>query len=163
MSLRPRDPSQPGLNYSFSERIVRVLALAREEAARIGYVRVQPEHVFLALLQMRGATGFKVLKGLDANLVLINGRVRQSLEGKGAPLEEDEETSFTEESKELLHFALAEARELDSTYVGTEHLLHAFLHLEDTIPCRALEDDGVTLEKARAETRRVWEAEGGFP
>lgn len=163
MSLRPIDPSQPGLNYSFSERIIRVLALAREEAARMGSVRVHPQHVLLGLLQTKEATGFRVLKGLGANLVLINGQVRQSLEGKGAPLQEDEETSFTSEAKELLHYALAEARELDSTYVGTEHLLHAFLRQEDTIPCQALRDAGVTLEKARAETRKVWEAEGDFP
>lgn len=163
MSLRPRDPSQPGLNYSFSDRIRKVLALASREAAQNGNVRVQPEHVLLGLLQTKEATGFRVLKRLGANLVLINGQVRQSLEGQGGPLGEDEEPSFTSEAKEVLHFALADARELDSTYVGTEHLLHAFLRQEDTTPCQALRDAGVTLQEARAETKKVWEAEGGVP
>lgn len=163
MSLRPVDPSPPSLNYSFSERIVGVLTLAKEEAARVGMDYVAPEHALLGLLQMHEATGFVVLKGLGVDLVEINGRVRQTIQDQEPIRGESEEIYYTSELKELLEFALAEARLLDSTYVGTEHLLLGFLHQEDTIPYQALRDAGVSLEKARAKTKEVWDSEEGFP
>src|SRR3954462_2105078 len=50
---------------------------------------------------------------------------------------------------------MSEARELNHSYVGTEHLLLGLLREEKGIAAQVLTDAGVNLEAARAETLRI--------
>lgn len=156
MSLRS-NPSDPGLNYTFSEPIQRSLKLAAD-AARAEPGDVEPKHLLLGLLQAEGAIAPSVLDGLGADVDEVTDRVEQTLRrgdrGDAAP----ERMPFTEEAKHVIELALAEARELESIYVGTEHLLLALLREEGTPVCQVLNSAGVRLEEARVETRRVWES-----
>lgn len=156
MSLPP-DPSDPGLNYTFSKPIQRSLASAAE-AAGTEHTNVEPKHLLLGMLQVDGAVALNILDGLDVDPQEIIDRVEQTL-GRGNP--EDavaERVPFTEEAKGILELALAEARILESIYVGTEHLLLALLRQEDTPACLVLNSSGVRMEEARAETQRVWQS-----
>jgi len=55
----------------------------------------------------------------------------------------------------VLELAMSEARELNHSYVGTEHLLLGLLREEKGIAAQVLTDAGVNLDAARAETLRI--------
>lgn len=156
MSLRP-DPSDPGVNYTFSGPLQRGLRLA-VDAARIEDGEVEPRHLLLSLLQMGDATAFSVLEGLRVDPDEITDRLEESSGSDNLEDAVGDRVSYTEEAKKALEFALAEARVLDSLYVGTEHLLLALLRQEGSLARQALNAAGVNLEEARAETQRVWES-----
>ena len=54
-----------------------------------------------------------------------------------------------------LEFAMAEARELNHSYVGTEHLLLGLLREEKGIAAEVLTQLGVSLDDARRETLKL--------
>src|SRR5207237_6645437 len=62
---------------------------------------------------------------------------------------------YTSRAKKVLELAMSEARELNHSYVGTEHLLLGLLREEKGIAAQVLTDAGVNLEAARAETLRI--------
>lgn len=156
MSLRS-NPSNPGLNYTFSEPIQRSLELAAD-AARVEPGDVAPKHLLLGLLRAEGAIAPSVLNGLGADVGEVIDRVEQTLGPGDRANAVPERPPFSEEAKHVIELALAEARELESIYVGTEHLLLALLREEGTLVCQVLNSAGVRLEEARVETRRVWES-----
>src|SRR5678809_716348 len=55
--------------------------------------------------------------------------------------------------RDRIELAMSEARELNHSYVGTEHLLLGLLREEKGIAAQVLTDAGVNLDAARAETR----------
>jgi len=70
---------------------------------------------------------------------------------------------YTSRAKKTIEFAMIEARELNHSYVGTEHLLLGLMREEKNIGAQVLYSMGVTVDKARAETRRILGDEIGAP
>jgi ATP-dependent Clp protease ATP-binding subunit ClpC len=114
--------------------------------------------LLLGLLRVDEATALNVLEGLGVKADEIIEAVEQSIGDSNRDDVASEDVPFGEESKKSLELALAEARLLDSIYVGTEHLLLALLRQEDTEACQILHSVGVRMEGARAATKRVWES-----
>jgi len=73
----------------------------------------------------------------------------------GAPRVARPDLPYTRGAKKVLELAMAETRELDHSYVGSEHLLLGLLREGDGIAAEVLTDLGVTLEEVRAETLRL--------
>ena len=62
---------------------------------------------------------------------------------------------FTERARQVVVLAQEEARHLGHNYVGTEHILLGLLREQDGIGAHALERLGVTVERVRADVRRI--------
>src|SRR5216110_865987 len=109
--------------YNFSDRVRRVLQLAREEAARLHHEYVGTEHILLGLIREGEGVGTAVLTNLDVDLVVIQAKIEETVkQGKGtSPLGTD--LPYTSRAKKVLELSMAEARELNHSYIGTEHLL----------------------------------------
>lgn len=142
--------------FNFTERVRRVLAQARDEAAALGHPYVGAEHQLLALLSDDGVAS-TVLRNLGLDLQLTATAVRQRLvPGKeDLPELKERELPYTTRAKIVLMYAMKEATEWNHSYVGTEHLLLGLLLEGNGIAVEVLGSFGVTLDKARAETRRV--------
>ena len=142
------------MNYNFTDRVRKVLAMAREEAIRLQHDYVGTEHILLGLIREGEGVAAAVLMNLNVDLEQIHERIEESVR-KGKATIALGELPYTSRAKKVLEYAMAEARELNHSYVGTEHLLLGLLREEKGIAAQVLNSLGVTLEEARAETLKL--------
>ena len=142
------------MNYNFTDRVRKVLAMAREEASRLQHDYVGTEHILLGLIREGEGVAAAVLTNLNVDLDQIHERVEESVR-KGKATIALGELPYTSRAKKVLEFAMAEARDFNHSYVGTEHLLLGLLREEKGIAAQVLNSLGVTLDEARAETLKV--------
>src|SRR5436309_4340973 len=141
--------------YNFTDRVRKVLQLAREEAARLHHEYVGTEHILLALIREGEGVAAAVLTNLNVDLEEITTRIKETVKQGKAAARAGPDLPYTSRAKKVLEFAMSEARELHHAYVGTEHLLLGVLREEKGIGAQVLRDAGVTLEAARSEVLRV--------
>lgn len=146
--------------YNFTDRVRKVLHLAREEAARLHHEYVGTEHQLLGLIREGEGVAAAVLKHLNVDTGLITRKIDETVKmGKQISPELAKALGFdrpyTSRAKKVLELAMAEARELNHQWVGTEHLLLGLLREEKGIAAQVLTDAGMTLEKTRTETLRL--------
>jgi len=142
------------MNYNFTDRVRKVLAMAREEAIRLQHDYVGTEHILLGLIREGEGVAAAVLTNLNVDLDQIHERVEESVR-KGKATIALGELPYTSRAKKVLEFAMSEAREFNHSYVGTEHLLLGLLREEKGIAAQVLNSLGVTLDEARSETLKV--------
>ncbi len=142
------------MNYNFTDRVRKVLAMAREEAIRLQHDYVGTEHILLGLIREGEGVAAAVLTNLNVDLDQIHDQVEESVK-KGKATIALGELPYTSRAKKVLEFAMAEARELNHSYVGTEHLLLGLLREEKGIAAQVLNTLGVSMEEARSETLKV--------
>ena len=141
--------------YNFTERVRKVLAMAREEAARLRHEYVGTEHILLGLLREGEGVAATVLQNLSADLDDIQLKIEQVVK-KGRPGQTTgPDLPYTSRAKKVLELSMEEARDLHHAYVGTEHILLGLLREERGIAAQVLVDAGVTLDRARDETLRI--------
>ena len=142
------------MNYNFTDRVRKVLAMAREEAIRLQHDYVGTEHILLGLIREGEGVAAAVLTNLSVDLEQVQERVEESVRRGKATIALGE-LPYTSRAKKVLEFAMAEARELNHSYVGTEHLLLGLLREEKGIAAEVLGQLGVSLEDARRETLKL--------
>ena len=142
------------MNYNFTDRVRKVLAMAREEAIRLQHDYVGTEHILLGLIREGEGVAAAVLTNLNIDLDQIHEQVEESVK-KGKATIALGELPYTSRAKKVLEFAMAEARELSHSYVGTEHLLLGLLREEKGIAAQVLNSLGIGMEEARSETLKV--------
>jgi ATP-dependent Clp protease ATP-binding subunit ClpC len=133
--------------------------MAREEAIRLQHDYVGTEHILLGLIREGEGVAAAVLTNLNVDLDQIHEQVEESVK-KGKATIAPGELPYTSRAKKVLEFAMAEARELNHSYVGTEHLLLGLLREEKGIAAQVLNTLDVSMEEARAETLQVLGSEG---
>jgi ATP-dependent Clp protease ATP-binding subunit ClpC len=142
------------MNYNFTDRVRKVLAMAREEAIRLQHDYVGTEHILLGLIREGEGVAAAVLMNLNVDLEQIHERIEESVK-KGKATIALGELPYTSRAKKVLEYAMAEARELNHSYVGTEHLLLGLLREEKGIAAQVLNSLGLTLDEARGETLKL--------
>jgi ATP-dependent Clp protease ATP-binding subunit ClpC len=142
------------MNYNFTDRVRKVLAMAREEAIRLQHDYVGTEHILLGLIREGEGVAAAVLMNLNVDLDQVQERTEEQVR-KGKAGVPSGELPYTSRAKKVLEFAVAEARELSHSYVGTEHLLLGLLREEKGVAAQVLESLGVTLEAAREQTLKL--------
>ena len=141
--------------YNFTERVRKVLAMAREEAARLHHEYVGTEHILLGLIREGEGVAAAVLQNLNVDLDEIQQKIEETVKKGKAGQTTGPDLPYTSRAKKVLELAMSEARELNHSYVGTEHLLLGLLREEKGIAAQVLTDAGVNLDAARAETLRL--------
>ncbi len=141
--------------YNFTDRVRKVLQMAREEAARLHHEYVGTEHILLGLIREGEGVAAAVLTNLSVDLDDIQQKIEETVKKGKAAAAPGPDLPYTSRAKKVLELAMTEARELNHSYVGTEHLLLGLLREEKGIAAQVLTDAGVTLEQSRAETLRL--------
>src|SRR5437667_318774 len=141
--------------YNFTDRVRKVLQMAREEAARLHHEDVGTEHTLLGLIREGESVASAVLTNLNVDLEEIQQKIEETVKKGKAAAAAGPDLPYTSRAKKVLELAMSEARELNHSYVGTEHLLLGLLREEKGIAAQVLTDAGVNLEQARAETLRL--------
>ena len=141
--------------YNFTERVRKVLAMAREEAERLRHEYVGTEHILLGLIREGEGVAAAVLQNLSVDLDEIQQKIEDTVKKGKAAAATGPDLPYTSRAKKVLELAMAEARDLTHNYVGTEHLLLGLLREEKGIAAQVLTDAGINLDAARAETLRL--------
>ncbi|MGG3961771.1 ATP-dependent protease ATP-binding subunit ClpC [Geobacillus stearothermophilus] len=136
----------------FTERAQKVLALAQEEAIRLGHNNIGTEHILLGLIREGEGIAAKALMALGLDPDKIQKEV-ESLIGRGN--EVSHTLHYTPRAKKVIELSMDEARKLGHSYVGTEHILLGLIREGEGVAARVLNNLGVSLNKARQQVLQL--------
>ena len=137
----------------FTEKAIKVVMLAQEEARRLGHNFVGTEQIMLGLIGEGTGIAAKVLKSMGISLKEARVEVEKII-GRGSGFVAVE-IPFTPRAKRVLELALEEARQLGHNYIGTEHLLLGLLREGEGVAARVLENLDADPAKIRSQVIRM--------
>ena len=137
----------------FTEKAIKVIMVAQEEARRLGHNFVGTEQILLGLIGEATGVAAKVLKSMGVTLKDARVEVEKVI-GRGSGFVAVE-IPFTPRAKRVLELSLEEARQLGHNYIGTEHLLLGLIREGEGVAARVLENLGVDLAKVRTQVIRM--------
>ncbi len=138
---------------NFTPRAQQVLALARREADRFHHNFVGSEHLLLGLIRLGQGTAVTVLGKMGLDLETVRKEVEKQV-GTGPDQKMIGHIPYTPRVKKVRALAAKEARALNHTYVGTEHILLGLLREGDGVAARVLKDLDVNIDGTRQEILR---------
>lgn len=138
---------------NFTPRAQQVLALARQEASRFNHNFIGTEHLLLGLIRLGQGVAINVLQKMGVDLQAVRAEV-EKLVGTGSEQKISGDIPPTPRVRKVLALAAKEAKALNHTYIGTEHILLGLLREGEGVAARVLRNLGVDLETARQEVLR---------
>jgi ATP-dependent Clp protease ATP-binding subunit ClpC len=142
--------SEESAMNNFTPRAQQVLALARKEADRFNHNFVGTEHLLLGLIKLGQGVAVNVLQKLGLDLDTVRMEVEKQV-GTGPDQKMIGNIPYTPRVKKVLALAAKEAKALNHTYVGTEHILLGLLREGDGVAARVLKNLDVDIEQTRQE------------
>jgi ATP-dependent Clp protease ATP-binding subunit ClpC len=141
----------------FTQRARRVLTLAQEEAERLSHNYIGTEHLLLGLIREENGVAGRVLRELGAKPERVAEMVeRMTGAGRRAPAGK---LDLTPRTKQVIEYAVDEARKLGHSYIGTEHLLLGLIRQGDGVAIDVMRQLGLTPDRIRRETLRAVQQE----
>ncbi|WP_330656263.1 ATP-dependent Clp protease ATP-binding subunit [Alkaliphilus flagellatus] len=136
----------------FTERAQRVITLSQQVAQQLGHSYVGTEHLLLAIIKEEESIAAKALKNLGIEIESIQQIVVNAIGVGNKPVEL---LGYTPRTKKVFELSVAEARNLNHNYVGTEHLLLGLIKEGDGIASQILIQLGVNLQNVREEVLKL--------
>jgi ATP-dependent Clp protease ATP-binding subunit ClpC len=146
---RPKPTTTPTMN-NFTPRAQQVLALARKEADRFNHNYVGTEHLLLGLIKLGQGVAVNVLQKMGLDLETVRMEVEKQV-GSGPETKMVGNIPYTPRVKKVLALAGKEAKALQHSYVGTEHVLLGLLREGEGVAARVLKSLEVDIERTRNE------------
>lgn len=135
----------------FTERARRVILHGQEEAGKLDSAHVGTEHLLIGLARETDGAGAAVLQQLGVSLDQLRAATLTSASVSSAGNSQSGEPKLTPKAKRVLELAANEARHMRHNYIGTEHLLLAFLREKDGLAAVVLRELGLNLANTRAQ------------
>lgn len=135
---------------NFTPRAQQVLALARKEADRFHHNYVGTEHLLLGLINLGQGVAVNVLQKMGLDLQTVRTAVEKQV-GTGPESKPSGNIPYTPRVKKVLALAGKEAKALNHSYVGTEHILLGLLREGEGVAARVLKSLDVDIERCRNE------------
>ncbi|KPV44178.1 ATP-dependent Clp protease ATP-binding subunit [Alicyclobacillus ferrooxydans] len=136
----------------FTERAQKVLALAQEEASRLRHPGVGTEHILLGLVREGDGIAAKALQSLGVSTDKVQAEVEKII---GTGQSQTGAMTYTPRAKKVIELSIDEARKLNHTYVGTEHILLGLIREGEGVAARVLANLNVSLSKARQQVLQL--------
>lgn len=144
---------------SFTERAVRVIRFANQEAQRFNHEYIGTEHILLGLIKEGSGVAVQVLRNLGVDLRKVRLEVEKLVQS-GPDMVFMGKLPFTPKAKKVIEYAMQEARDLQHNYVGTEHILLGILREAEGVAAAVLLSLGINLNNVHAS---VFDLLGGKP
>jgi ATP-dependent Clp protease ATP-binding subunit ClpC len=135
---------------NFTPRAQQVLALARKEADRFNHNYVGTEHLLLGLINLGQGVAISVLQKLGLDLETVRAAVVKQV-GAGTEAKSNGAIPYTPRVKKVLALAAREAKALNHSYIGTEHILLGLLREGEGVAARVLKALQIDIERCRNE------------
>ena len=143
------------VNGMFTDRVKKVMQIAREEAVRLGNDYVGTEHLLLGLIKEGDGVAVAVLRSMNIDLEDLSANIEKAITSTGGMMTIGQMLPFTPRAKKVLEIAANEARSMSHKYIGTEHLLLALMKDTESTASNALGSSGLEYEKVKEEINRV--------
>jgi len=141
----------------FTQRARRVLQLAQEEAERLSHNYIGTEHVLLGIVKEENGIAGRVLRDLGAKPERVAELVER-MTGAGKR-QTSGKLDLTPRTKQVIEYAVDEARKLGHSYISTEHLLLGLIRQGDGVAIDVMRQIGLTADRVRRETLRAVQQE----
>ncbi len=141
------------MNDRFTQRVRKVLFLARDEAGRLQHDYIGTEHLLLGIVREGEGVAANVLRHLNLDFERIQKAVEDSVTAPNGPVSIGE-IPFTPRAKKVLELSIDEARLHNHSYVGTEHLLLALIREGEGVAARVLGELGADHEQVKREVMK---------
>jgi ATP-dependent Clp protease ATP-binding subunit ClpC len=151
--IKPKAITAQMMFERFTEKAIKVVMLAQEEARSLGHNFVGTEQILLGLIGESTGIAAKVLKSLGVTLKAARDEVEKII-GRGSGFVAVE-IPFTPRAKRVLEISLDEARQLGHNYIGTEHILLGLLREGEGLAARVLESIGAEPSKIRSQVVKM--------
>lgn len=135
---------------NFSAKARQVIMYARLEAGAYGAAAIESEHLLLGLVR----ADMNLINRFYSNRAALSSLFKaiETSTVKREQIAPNIELPLSAESQKILDFAAAEAEQLASKQVGSEHVLLALLHEEDSLAARILRESGFDYSLVRLNT-----------
>jgi ATP-dependent Clp protease ATP-binding subunit ClpC len=150
------------MNDKFTERVRKVIYLARDEANRLQHDYIGTEHLLLGILRLGEGIAAEVLQKLEVDVEQIQQTIENMVKPTGGTLTVGE-IPLTPRAKRVLELSVEEARFLGHNYVGTEHLLLGLIREGEGVAARVLLELGVDRKRVREEIMKSLARSGSAP
>ena len=110
----------------FTEKANKSINTAILLAEEMGHNYIGSEHILLGLLKEEGSAASNILEKAGVKYESVENLIKET-EGTGTPISGLTPEQFTPRTKRLVQMAVSEAARMNSSYVGTEHLLLALI------------------------------------
>ncbi|HOX26512.1 MAG TPA: ATP-dependent Clp protease ATP-binding subunit [Candidatus Krumholzibacteria bacterium] len=150
------------MNDRFTQRVRKVLFLARDEAGRLQHEYIGTEHLLLGIIREGEGIAANVLRRLGIDFDRIQKEIEATVSPMNGPVSIGE-IPFTPRAKKVLELSIDEARLHNHNYVGTEHLLLALIREGEGIAADVLNRLGADHETVKREVMKALGAAGGRP
>jgi len=145
------------LQERFTERVRKILHLARDEALRFKHGVIGTEHLLLAMIKEGEGVGAMVLINLGIELTELRKSIENSMSlGHGGKLD----VPFSNDARVCLNYSMEEAKNFGHSYVGTEHLLLGIIRTEGSLGAQILESIGIDYGTIKNEIIQLLRPEG---
>ena len=134
----------------FTDRARKVMQLANQEAQRFNHEYIGTEHMLLGLVKEGTGVAANVLKNLDVDLRKIRLEVEKLVQS-GPEMITMGKLPQTPRAKKVIEFSMEEARNLNHSFVGTEHILLGLLREQEGVAAQVLMNLGLKLDEVREE------------
>jgi len=142
------------MQEKFTERVRRILNLARQEAIRMHSDYIGTEHILLSLVKEAEGVAAMVLNDLGINLEDLQRSIENAV-NYGTKTLVLGDIPLNQEARSAINWAVDEARRMNHSYIGTEHILLGILKEDHSLGAQILQSLGVELEIVRQETIRL--------
>lgn len=146
----------------FTPRARQVVLLARKEADRFNHNYIGTEHILLGLVKLGQGVAVDVLREMGVDSETLWLEIERAV-GSGPETKVIGEVPLTVKARRVIELALEEARQLQHSYIGTEHLLLGLIREGEGVAARVLANLGVDLEDTRKKVLEKLKAEYGAP
>jgi len=136
---------------NFTPRAQQVLALARKESDRFHHNYVGTEHLLLGLIHLGQGVAVNVLVKMGLDLDTVRAEVEKQVASTGAEDKPTGNIPYTPRVKKVLALASKEAKALNHSYVGTEHILLGLLREGEGVASTVLRSLNIDIERCRHE------------
>ena len=135
---------------NFTPRAQQSLALAKKEAEHLGHNYIGTEHLLLGLLKLGQGLALKILTNVGIHIDDVYEAIEENVgPGSGEPVQGN--IPFTPRVKKVLALAEKEAKKMQHTYVGTEHLLLGLIKEGDGVAAQVIQSFNVDFDTIRDE------------
>jgi len=145
------------LQERFTERVRKILHLARDEALRFKQSFIGTEHQLLAMIKEGEGVGAMVLINLGVDLNELRKNIEDSINmGPGGKID----VLLSNEARLCLNYAMEEAKNFGHSYVGTEHLLLGIIRTQGSLGAQILDSVGMDYDTVKNEIIQLLRPEG---
>ena len=143
------------MNGMFTDRVKKVMQIAREESIRLGNDYVGTEHLLLGLIKEGDGVAVAVMRSMGVDLDELASTIEKTITSSGGMMTIGQMLPFTPRAKKVLEIAANEARSMSHKYIGTEHLLLALMKDTEAAAANAMAAAGLDYERVKEEINRI--------